>query len=96
MGKSPQILVSWLSKAYAEKKISAAPTKAALHEGSRVVIVASSETRATTLLSGLKYLAKNFATPSQLQHHLDEAMSGRSEDWSYENVESVTHLDEII
>ncbi|KXG46361.1 Cytochrome P450 [Penicillium griseofulvum] len=96
MNKSPQDIVSWLLKAYVEKDISAAPTEAALHEDSRVVIVAGSETTATTSASALYYLAKNPAILSKLQCHLDEAMPGRSKDWSYEKVKSVTYLDDII
>ncbi|KAJ5154854.1 Cytochrome P450 [Penicillium coprophilum] len=96
MDKSPQDIVSWLLKAYVEKDISAAPTEAALHQDSRVVVVGGSETVATTLASALYYLAKNPAVLSKLQCHLDEVMPGRSKDWSYEKVKSVTYLDDII
>ncbi|KAJ5693694.1 hypothetical protein N7536_004106 [Penicillium majusculum] len=70
----PQDIVSWRLKTYIEKDTSAAPTEPALDEDSRVVIVAGSETRVTTLASTLYYLAKNPAILSKLQRHLDEAM----------------------
>ncbi|KAJ5348692.1 uncharacterized protein N7506_001945 [Penicillium brevicompactum] len=94
--ETPQDVVSWLLKAYVEKDASAAPSEAALHEDSRVVIVAGSETTATTLASVLYYLAKNPATLAKLQRLLDDAMPAGVEDWSYEKVKSVAYLDDVI
>ncbi|KAJ5970326.1 Cytochrome P450 [Penicillium vulpinum] len=96
MDKSPRDIVSWLLKSYVEKDISAAPSKAALHEDSRVVIVAGSDTTATTLASALYYLAKNPAILLKLQRHLDKVIPQGSKDWSYDKVKSVTYLDDII
>lgn len=89
-------MVSWLLKAYVEKDISAAPTEAALHEDSRVVIVAGSETTATTLASVLYYLAKYPPVLAKLQRQLDEVMPGGPMDWAYDKVKDVTYLDDII
>lgn len=88
--------MSWLLKAYVEKDVSAPPTEAALHEDSRVVIIAGSETTATTLASVLYYLAKNPAVLAKLQRQLDEAMPGGSNDWTYEKVKAVSYLDDVI
>ncbi|KAL1961494.1 hypothetical protein VTN77DRAFT_1673 [Rasamsonia byssochlamydoides] len=90
----PQDIVSWLLKAYVEKDVSASPSEAALHEDSRVVIIAGSETTATTLATVLFYLAKYPATLQKLQRLLDEAMPDGN--WSYEKVKSVTFIDDII
>ncbi|KAJ5546438.1 hypothetical protein N7494_004023 [Penicillium frequentans] len=92
----PQDVVSWLLKAHVEKDVSAAPTPTALHEDSRVILVAGSDTTATTLASILYYLAKNPAVLSKLQRLLDEAMPGGSGEWSYEKAKSVTYLDDVI
>ncbi|CAG8384457.1 unnamed protein product [Penicillium salamii] len=94
--ETPQDVVSWLLKAYVEKDVSAAPSEAALHEDSRVVIVAGSETTATTLASVLYYLVKNPAVLEKLQRQLDDAMPAGEDEWSYEKVKSVSYLDDII
>ncbi|KAJ6102752.1 hypothetical protein N7486_005179 [Penicillium sp. IBT 16267x] len=92
----PQDVVSWLLKAYVEKDVSAAPTPNALHEDSRAVLVAGSETTATMLASILYYLAKYPAVLAKLQRLLDEAMPGGSGEWSYEKAKSVTFLEDVI
>lgn len=79
-----------------EKDVSAAPSEAALHEDSRVVIVAGSETTATTLASVLYYLVKNPAVLAKLQRQLDDVMPAGTDDWSYEKVKSISYLDDII
>ncbi|CAG8213831.1 unnamed protein product [Penicillium olsonii] len=94
--ETPQDVVSWLLKAYVEKDVSAAPSEAALHEDSRVVIVAGSETTATTLASVLYYLVKNPAVLAKLQRQLDDVMPAGTDDWSYEKVKSISYLDDII
>ncbi|CAI7567750.1 unnamed protein product [Penicillium bialowiezense] len=94
--ETPQDVISWLLKAYVEKDPSAAPSEAALHEDSRVVIVAGSETTATTLASVLYYLVKNPETLAKLQRLLDDAMPAGVDDWSYEKVKSVAYLDDVI
>lgn len=88
--------MSWLLKAYVEQDASAPPSEAALHEDSRVVIVAGSETTATTLTSILFYLAKYPEVLVKLQRHMDHEMPGGSQDWSYDKAKAVTFLDDII
>ncbi|KAE8154452.1 cytochrome P450 [Aspergillus avenaceus] len=94
--KYPDDLISWLLKAYVENDSSASPSETALHEDSRVLIVAGSDTTATTLASILYYLAKYPAVQKKLQQRLDDAMPGGHQDWSFEKVKTVTFLDDII
>lgn len=61
-----------------------------------MVIVAGSETTATTLTSILFYLAKYPEVLVKLQRHMDHEMPGGSQDWSYEKAKAVTFLDDII
>ncbi|RAK81785.1 cytochrome P450 [Aspergillus fijiensis CBS 313.89] len=95
-GKYPDDIVSWLLKAYVDNDAAASPSEAALHEDSRVVIIAGSETTATTLATVLFYLAKYKYVLAKLQRLLDEAMPGGVEDWSYDKVKTVSFLDDII
>lgn len=83
-------------KAYKEKDISAPPSEEALHQDSRVLVVAGSETTATTLASTLFYLAKHPAVLVKLQKYLDEAMPNGPGNWRYERVKEITFIDDII
>ncbi|RDW90562.1 cytochrome P450 [Aspergillus mulundensis] len=96
INEPPRDIVSWLLKAYVEKDASAPPTANALHEDSRAVLVAGSETTATTLTSVLYFLAKNPDVQAKLQRHLDEAMPSGPGDWTYKNVKNIAYLDDII
>ncbi|KAL4958584.1 cytochrome P450 [Aspergillus filifer] len=96
INERPQDVVSWLLKAYVEKDVSAAPTAIALHDDSRAVLVAGSETTATTLTSTLYYLCKNPEVLRKLQRHLDEAMPGGSSEWAYEKIKNISYLEDII
>jgi len=92
----PQDIVSWLLKAVKEKDVSASPSAISLEDDSRVVIIAGSETTATTLGGILFYLAKHPEKQKKLQRLLDEAMPGGYSEWSYEKVKSVTYVDDFI
>ncbi|BCS28549.1 cytochrome P450 [Aspergillus puulaauensis] len=92
----PRDIVSWLLKAYVEKDVSAAPTANALHEDSRAVLVAGSETTATTLASILYYLCRNPSVLTKLQRLLDEAMPGGSAEWAYHKIKNISYLEDII
>ena len=92
----PQDIVSWLLKAVKEKDVSASPSAISLEDDSRVVIIAGSETTATTLGGILFYLAKYPEKQKKLQRLLDEAMPGGYSEWSYEKVKSVTYVDDFI
>lgn len=89
----PQDIVSWLIKAVMDKDASASPSDTALHEDSRVVIVAGSETAATTLATIFYYLSKYPNVQKKLQSQLDAALGQR---WSYEDVKTVTYIDDVI
>ncbi|KAI2629259.1 putative benzoate 4-monooxygenase cytochrome P450 [Hypomontagnella submonticulosa] len=93
--KYPQDIMSWLLKAVIEKDISASPTKASLDEDARVIIVAGSETTATTLASALFFLAKHPSVYQKLQSQVDAAMPTPS-DWTYDKAKSITYIDNII
>ncbi|KAI1103518.1 putative benzoate 4-monooxygenase cytochrome P450 [Jackrogersella minutella] len=95
LDKEPQDILSWLMKAIRDKDTSASPTKEALHEDGRVLIIAGSDTSATTLASALFYLAKNSSVQKKLQTKIGAAISN-SEDWTYEEVTSITYLTNII
>ncbi|KAJ5939345.1 hypothetical protein N7466_002479 [Penicillium verhagenii] len=92
----PNDVVSWLLKAYVEKDISAPPTATALHEDSRAVLVAGSDTTASMLASTIYFLAKYPAVQAKLQQKLDEAIPGGSAEWSYEQTKSVAYLEDVI
>ncbi|KAF2185244.1 cytochrome P450 [Zopfia rhizophila CBS 207.26] len=94
--KYPQDIVSWLLKAVNEKDVSASPSSVALEDDSRVVIIAGSETTATTLASVLFYLAKYPEKQKKLQQFVDLAMPGGFSEWNYEKVKSVTYIDDVI
>ncbi|EKG20298.1 Cytochrome P450 [Macrophomina phaseolina MS6] len=91
----PQDIVSWLLKAFVEKDPSASPSEDALHEDSRVVIIAGSETTATTLASILYFLAKHPEVLAKLQAHLDSVMPTPAH-WTYEKAKSVTYIDDVV
>lgn len=76
-----------------DKDPSASPSDPALHEDSRVVIVAGSETTATTLATVFYYLSKRPDVQKKLQSQLDAALGER---WSYEDVKTVTYIDDVI
>ncbi|KAF2793406.1 cytochrome P450 [Melanomma pulvis-pyrius CBS 109.77] len=94
--KYPQDIVSWLLKAVKEKDVSASPSPAALEDDSRVVIIAGSETTATTLAGALFYLAKYPEKQKKLQQLVDQAIPGGYSQWSYEKVKSVSYIDDVI
>ncbi|GME27678.1 cytochrome p450 [Neofusicoccum parvum] len=92
--KYPQDIISWLIKAYNEKDVSAAPSEIALHEDSRAVIIAGSDTTASTLAEVLFFFSKYPAVQKKLQAKLDAAMPHR--EWSYEKAKSVGYVEDII
>jgi cytochrome P450 len=92
----PQDIVSWLLKAVKDSDISASPSAAALEDDARVVIIAGSETTATTLASALYYLAKCPDKQKKLQHFLDQTMPNGYGSWSYDKVKSVSYVDDFI
>ncbi|KAI1372782.1 putative benzoate 4-monooxygenase cytochrome P450 [Hypoxylon crocopeplum] len=91
----PTDVMSWLLKAVVEKDISASPTEKSLEEDARALLVAGSDTSASTLASALFYLAKFPLVLKKLQAQIDIAMPSPA-DWTYEKMKSITYLDNII
>ncbi|KAF3044325.1 hypothetical protein E8E12_007952 [Didymella heteroderae] len=91
----PQDIISWLLKAVKDKDISASPSPEALEDDTRVVIIAGSETTATTLAGALYYLARCPEKQKKLQRLLDHTIQGNNA-WTYEKVKSVTYIDDWI
>lgn len=87
--------MSWLLKAIVERDASASPTEESLNEDSRLLIVAGSETNATTLAATLFFLTKLPSVQRKLRAQLDIAIPTPA-DWTYEKVQLVTYLDNII
>ncbi|KAH8883252.1 putative benzoate 4-monooxygenase cytochrome P450 [Thozetella sp. PMI_491] len=93
--EKPQDIMSWLLRAFKQKDATAPPSEAALHEDSRVLIIAGSETTATALACVFYFLAKYPAVQAKLQQQILTAVPG-VEQWSYEKVKSVSYLDDVI
>ncbi|EUC45093.1 hypothetical protein COCMIDRAFT_96502 [Bipolaris oryzae ATCC 44560] len=94
--KYPQDVISWLLKAIKENDATAPQTAAALEDDSRVMIIAGSETTATTLAGALFFLAKYPEKQKKLQQLLDQTMPSGYDEWSYEKVKSVSYMDDFI
>ncbi|KAI4862377.1 putative benzoate 4-monooxygenase cytochrome P450 [Hypoxylon rubiginosum] len=95
LSKYPQDVLSWLLKAVVEKDISASPTAESLNDDARLLIIAGSETSATTLAQILFYLAKFPAVFKKLQERVDAVMPSPA-DWTYEKTKSIAYVDNII
>ncbi|KAI1414401.1 monooxygenase [Hypoxylon sp. FL1857] len=95
LDKDPQDIMSWLLKAIVERDISASPTKEALIEDCRALIIAGSDTNAATLAQALFFLSKSPSVLRKLQEKIDAVMPTPA-DWTYEKVKSITYIDNII
>ncbi|RAK99283.1 cytochrome P450 [Aspergillus ibericus CBS 121593] len=94
--KTPQDIISWLLKAQAEKDRSAPPTPKALHEDSNVLILAGSDTTATTLACALHYLATHPTIYKTLQSHLDHLFPNPTHPPTYTKLRNIPYLDAIL
>ncbi|KAL9110566.1 MAG: hypothetical protein Q9227_004924 [Pyrenula ochraceoflavens] len=93
--KPLQDVASHLIRAYVTHDPSASPSPAALQDDSRLLIIAGSDTTATTLAAALYFLASHRPTiQSKLRSLLDSAMPTR--EWSLTASKSVTYLEDII
>ncbi|KAI1762475.1 cytochrome P450 [Hypoxylon sp. FL1150] len=95
LSKHPQDIMTWLLKPVVEKDASASPTKESLSDDARLLIIAGSDTTASTLAQTLFFLAKHPAIFQKLQGLVDAAMPSPS-DWTYEKTRSITYIDNII
>ncbi|KXJ88976.1 cytochrome P450 [Microdochium bolleyi] len=94
--QAPPDIASWLCKAFEEKDASAAPSAEALEDDSRILLLAGSDTTATTLSQCLYYLVKYPSEQRKIQSLLDAAIPEGPEAWTFEKARSVTYLDHFI
>lgn len=87
-------IMTWLISAYDDPADPlGVPSRAALDEDSRVVIIAGSETTATTLATVLYFMAKLPKEQRKFQAILDKEIG---EDWTYEKAKACSYLDWVI
>ncbi|KKY15727.1 putative benzoate 4-monooxygenase cytochrome [Diplodia seriata] len=87
-------IFSHLLRAFIAKDTSAPPSAAALHEDARAVVIAGSDTTATTLTHVLYFLATHPGAQARLQSALDAAMPDGA--WSFEAAKSVPYVDDVV
>lgn len=93
-GEVAKDVMTWLIAAFEDPEdADGVPSRAALDEDSRVVIVAGSETTATTLATVLYYMAKRPEVQKRLQAALDGEVG---EEWTYERARGCALLDHVI
>lgn len=92
----PRDIFSWLLKAGTDKDISAVPGKQALIEDGRLIIIAGSETTASTVANAIYFLCRYPETYHKLQLILKEVFPNGQGDWSFENIRAIPYLEEII
>ncbi|KAK7748664.1 hypothetical protein SLS53_000685 [Cytospora paraplurivora] len=94
--KYPEDIVSWLLKAVHEKDISAAPSVEALDDDARIVLLAGSDTTASTLTNCLYHLVKYPETQKKMREELRKSFGGDTPHWDYEKVKNVKYIDDFI
>ncbi|KAH8831419.1 cytochrome P450 [Flagelloscypha sp. PMI_526] len=91
----PQDVLSWLVKARFEMDKSAASEKA-LHEDSRLLILAGSDTTSSVLANLVYYLTANPHVLRNLQQELDSVFPQSESSWNYDSIKRIRLLDWII
>ncbi|KAE8367366.1 cytochrome P450 [Aspergillus caelatus] len=94
--KYPQDIVSWILKAFIDNDVSAPPSEPALHDDSRVVVIAGSDTTASALANTIYFLAKHPQVLRKLQTQLDSAMPNGPQSWTYDRTKPISYIDDII
>ncbi|KAF4303033.1 Cytochrome P450 [Botryosphaeria dothidea] len=92
----PADIMSWILKAKYENDRSAPPGLQALHEDSRLIIAAGSDTTLAALTNLTYYLCHNPHTQKALQAALDAACPDGDASWSYDAIKSLPYLDAVI
>ncbi|KAF2736158.1 cytochrome P450 [Polyplosphaeria fusca] len=92
----PQDILSWLLKATNERDATAPPTRKALEDDVRFMIVAGSETSATSVAYELYFLAKHPEIQEKLRAELLKAVPGGVSNWTYDKVKEISYLDDFI
>ncbi|ROW04459.1 hypothetical protein VMCG_04952 [Cytospora schulzeri] len=83
-------------KAVHEKDVSAAPSIEALDDDARIVLLAGSDTTASTFTNSLYHLVKYPETQTRMRELIRQALAGGPQDWDYEKVKGVKYIDEFI
>ncbi|KAJ1325421.1 cytochrome P450 family 628 [Microdochium nivale] len=94
--KTSTDIASWLCKAFETKDATAAPTTQALEDDARIILLAGSDTTASTMSQSLYLLAKYPHEQQKLQALLDIAMPDGADTWTFERARSVAQLDHFI
>ncbi|PIG82069.1 cytochrome P450 [Aspergillus arachidicola] len=94
--KYPQDIISWILKAFIDNDVSAPPSEPALHDDSRVVVIAGSDTTASALANIIYFLAKHPQILRKLQTQLDSAMPNGPQSWTYDKAKTISYIDDII
>ncbi|KAB8263331.1 cytochrome P450 [Aspergillus pseudonomiae] len=94
--KYPQDIMSWDLKAFIDNDISAPPSEPALHDDSRVVVIAGSDTTALALANIIYFLVKHPPVLQKLQTRLDSAIPNGPQSWTYDKIKPITYIDDII
>ncbi|KAB8226159.1 cytochrome P450 [Aspergillus novoparasiticus] len=94
--KYPEDIISWILKAFIDNDVSAPPSEPALHDDSRVVVIAGSDTTASALANIIYFLAKHPQILRKLQAQLDRAMPNGPQSWTYDKAKTIGYIDDII
>ncbi|KAJ4398618.1 hypothetical protein N0V91_010050 [Didymella pomorum] len=94
--EAPSDVVSWILRATKDKDAPAVPTRRALTEDTRSVVIAGSDTTASTLANILFYLAEDTDCQRKVRRLLDGAMPEGYSSWDYAAVRKISYLDDII
>ncbi|KAH8806836.1 cytochrome P450, partial [Flagelloscypha sp. PMI_526] len=93
----PTDILSWLLKAKYDNDKTAALGQLAMHADASVIIVAGSDTTASSLSNTFYHLAMNKDILTKLRNHLLPAFPNpTSEDWSYDVLRNIPYLDWVI
>ncbi|KAH7053258.1 cytochrome P450 [Macrophomina phaseolina] len=92
----PDDIMSWILKAKYENDRSAPPGVQALHEDSRLIIAAGSDTTLAALTNLTYYLCRHPAAQKSLQASLDAACPAGAASFSYDAIKSLPCLDAVI
>ncbi|KAK7718873.1 hypothetical protein SLS57_005983 [Botryosphaeria dothidea] len=94
--EQPKDIISWLIRAFEEGGPSGAPSKVALDEDTRTLVIAGADTTYGTLVNAFYYLASNPAIYAKLQAEVDAACPDGEDSFSHERVKNIPLLDAII
>ncbi|KAF3020671.1 hypothetical protein E8E14_013057 [Neopestalotiopsis sp. 37M] len=95
-GRDPSDIASWLIKAIQEKDVSAAPSPQAIDDDARIILLAGSDTTATTLTHCLFLVVKYPHEQKKIQALLDATIPEGPDDWTFEKAKSIKYLDDFI